>query len=112
MDRCARWTLAEVFLVPWDANWVPGPSSFAAPLAHWAHAENRIARYQMLCRVGSEPERAFVLPRLSMFFRFPSSTFLPNLFLAGAGVFGDGVPPCMQSGQVAAKMVERALSKS
>lgn len=34
------------------------------PLAHWAHAENRIARYQMLCRVGSEPERVFVLPRL------------------------------------------------
>ena len=51
-------------------------------------------------------------PDQSMFFRFPSSTFLPNLFLAGAGVFGDGVPPCMQSGQVAAKMVERALSKS
>lgn len=51
-------------------------------------------------------------PSQSMFFRFPSSTFLPNLFLAGAGVFGDGVLPCMQSGQVAAKMVERALSKS
>ena len=51
-------------------------------------------------------------PDQSMFFRFPSATFLPNLFLAGAGVFGDGVLPCMQSGQVAAKMVERALSKS
>jgi phytoene dehydrogenase-like protein len=51
-------------------------------------------------------------PDQSVFFRFPSSTFLHNLFLAGAGVFGDGVLPCMQSGQVAAKMVERALSKS
>jgi len=51
-------------------------------------------------------------PNQSMFFRFPSSTFLPNLFLAGAGVFGDGVLPCMQSGQVAAKMVERTFSKA
>jgi all-trans-retinol 13,14-reductase len=50
-------------------------------------------------------------PDQSMFFRFSTSTFLPNLFLAGAGVFGDGVLPCMQSGQVAANMVKRALSK-
>jgi phytoene dehydrogenase-like protein len=49
-------------------------------------------------------------PDQSMFFRFPTSTFLPNLFLAGAGVFSDGVLPCMQSGQVAASMVKRALS--
>lgn len=51
-------------------------------------------------------------PDQSMFFRFPTSTFLPNLFLAGAGVFGGGVLPCMQSGQVAANMVKRVLSKS
>ncbi len=51
-------------------------------------------------------------PDQSMFFRFPTSTFLPNLFLAGAGVFGDGVPPCMQSGQVAARMAMRALARS
>jgi phytoene dehydrogenase-like protein len=51
-------------------------------------------------------------PDQSMFFRFPTSTFLPNLFLAGAGVFGGGVLACMQSGQVAANMVRRALSKS
>ncbi len=51
-------------------------------------------------------------PEQSMFFRFPSATFLPNLFLAGAGVFGGGVLPCFQSGQVAAGMTKRALSKS
>ena len=51
-------------------------------------------------------------PDQSMFFRFPTSTFLPNLFLAGAGVFGGGVLPCMQSGRVAASMTKRALSKS
>jgi len=51
-------------------------------------------------------------PDQSMFSRFPTSTFLPNLFLAGAGVFGDGVPPCMQSGKVAARMVMRALVKA
>lgn len=50
-------------------------------------------------------------PDQSMFFRFPSSTFSPNLFLAGAGVLGGGVLPCMQSGRVAAGMVKRALSK-
>jgi phytoene dehydrogenase-like protein len=51
-------------------------------------------------------------PEQSMFFRFPTSTFLPNLFLAGAGIFGGGVLPCMQSGQVAAKMVRRAVTKA
>lgn len=50
-------------------------------------------------------------PEQSMFFRFPSSTFLSNLFLAGAAVYGGGVLPCMQSGQVAARMVERVLTK-
>jgi phytoene desaturase len=50
-------------------------------------------------------------PEQSVFNRFPTSTFLPNLFLAGAGVFGDGVLACMQSGQVAAELVKRALSK-
>lgn len=51
-------------------------------------------------------------PDQSMFFRFQTSTFLPNLFLAGTGVFGDGVLPCMLSGQVAANVVKRTLSKS
>jgi phytoene dehydrogenase-like protein len=47
-------------------------------------------------------------PDQSMFFRFPTSTFLPNLYLAGAGVFGGGVLPCLQSGKAAARMAERA----
>ena len=51
-------------------------------------------------------------PEQSMFFRFPTSTSLPNLFLAGAGIFGGGVLPCIQSGQVAAKMVRRAFTKA
>ena len=50
-------------------------------------------------------------PEQSMFFRFPTSTFLPNVFLAGAGVFGGGVLPCMQSGHVAARMAMRLLTK-
>jgi hypothetical protein len=32
-------------------------------LAHWDHSERRIARYQMLCRVGRRAERAFVFAR-------------------------------------------------
>jgi phytoene dehydrogenase-like protein len=51
-------------------------------------------------------------PDQSMFFRLPTSTFSPNLFLAGAGVLGGGVLPCMQSGRVAASMIQRALAKS
>jgi len=51
-------------------------------------------------------------PDQSMFFRFPTSTFSPNLFLAGAGVLGGGVLACMQSGRIAANMVKRALAKS
>jgi phytoene dehydrogenase-like protein len=51
-------------------------------------------------------------PEQSMFFRFPTSTFLPNVFLAGAGVFAGGVLPCMQSAQVAARMAMRVLTKA
>jgi all-trans-retinol 13,14-reductase len=51
-------------------------------------------------------------PDQSMFYRFPTSTFLPNLFLAGAGVLGGGVLSCMQSGRIAANMVKRSLAKS
>jgi phytoene desaturase len=51
-------------------------------------------------------------PEQSMFFRFPISTFAPNLFLAGAGVLGGGVLPCMQSGKAAADMLKRSLAKS
>lgn len=49
-------------------------------------------------------------PDQSMMFRFPTSTFVPNLFLAGAGVLGGGVLPSLQSGQLAARQVERQLS--
>jgi phytoene dehydrogenase-like protein len=42
--------------------------------------------------------------------RFGTKTPLPNLFLAGAGVFGDGVEPCLLSGRVAAHAAERAVS--
>lgn len=49
-------------------------------------------------------------PEQSMFFRLPTSTFLPNVFLAGAGVFGGGVLPCMQSGHLAARMATRLLT--
>jgi all-trans-retinol 13,14-reductase len=51
-------------------------------------------------------------PEQSIFYRFPTSTFSPNLFLAGAGVLGGGVLSCMQSGRVAANMVKRSLVKS
>jgi phytoene dehydrogenase-like protein len=50
-------------------------------------------------------------PEQSMFYRFASTTFLPNLFLAGAGVLGGGILPCMQSGQAASRAAVRALSK-
>lgn len=50
-------------------------------------------------------------PEQSMFYRFASTTFLPNLFLAGAGVLGGGILPCMQSGQAASLAAVRALSK-
>lgn len=42
--------------------------------------------------------------------RFGIRTPLPNLFLAGAGVFGDGVAPCLLSGRVAARAAERAMA--
>jgi hypothetical protein len=35
-------------------------------LAHWAHSEVRITRYQILCRVGRRAERAFVFARLPL----------------------------------------------
>ena len=47
-------------------------------------------------------------PDQSIFYRFSTSTFSPNLFLAGSGVLGGGVLSCMQSGRIAANMVKRA----
>lgn len=48
-------------------------------------------------------------PEQSMLFRFPTSTHVPNLFLAGAGVYGGGILACMQSGRVAARMAGHAI---
>jgi phytoene dehydrogenase-like protein len=48
-------------------------------------------------------------PEQSMLFRFSTTTYLPNLFLAGAGVYGGGILPCMQSGRVAARMAGHAI---
>ena len=47
-------------------------------------------------------------PEQSMLFRFPTSTHVPNLFLAGAGVYGGGILACLQSGRVAARMAAAA----
>lgn len=41
-------------------------------------------------------------PGQSVPFRFSTSTHLPNLFLAGAGVYGGGILPCLESGRAAA----------
>ena len=48
-------------------------------------------------------------PDQSMLFRFATSTHVPNLFLAGAGVYGGGILACMQSGRVAARMAAHAI---
>ncbi len=42
--------------------------------------------------------------------RFRPVTFVPNLVLAGAGVFGDGVAPCLYSGRVAAAVAAREVA--
>lgn len=42
--------------------------------------------------------------------RFPSTTPVPNVILAGAGVLGDGVAPCAFSGRVAARFAIEAVS--
>ena len=44
-------------------------------------------------------------------FRFETATWLPNLFLAGSGVLGHGVAPCLLSGKVAASLVGAAVKK-
>lgn len=44
-------------------------------------------------------------------FRFESKTWLPNLFLAGSGVLGHGVAPCLLSGKMAAARVDAAVKK-
>jgi len=49
-------------------------------------------------------------PDQSMLFRFATSTHVPNLFLAGAGVYGGGILACMQSGRVAARMAAHAIA--
>lgn len=43
--------------------------------------------------------------------RFGSTTPLPNLLLAGAGVTSCGVGPCLESGRVAATLAERAVAR-
>lgn len=43
--------------------------------------------------------------------RFGTTTHIPNLFLAGSGVLGDGVMSCLASGQLAARAVERRAAK-
>lgn len=48
-------------------------------------------------------------PEQSIPFRFPTSTHLPNLFLAGAGVYGGGILACLQSGRAAAHMLAHAV---
>ncbi len=47
-------------------------------------------------------------PEQSIPFRFSTSTHLPNLFLAGAGVFGGGILACLQSGRAAAQLLAHA----
>jgi all-trans-retinol 13,14-reductase len=43
----------------------------------------------------------------SFWHRFAPATFIPNLYLAGSGVFGMGVMPCLVSGVVAAQIAVR-----
>jgi phytoene dehydrogenase-like protein len=47
-------------------------------------------------------------PEQSFPFRFATSTHLPNLFLAGAGVYGGGILACLESGGAAARMLAHA----
>ncbi|MGB5376088.1 MAG: sigma 54-interacting transcriptional regulator, partial [Polyangiales bacterium] len=49
-----------------DASTAPGPRLFAGLLAHQAQEKRRISRYWMLCRLGREPERAFIVTRLAI----------------------------------------------
>lgn len=51
-------------------------------------------------------------PAQAGFRRFRTRTPVPNLLLAGAGVFGDGVAPCLFSGRVAARFAARAVAPS
>lgn len=49
-------------------------------------------------------------PDQSILFRFRPNTPVPNVFLAGSGVFGGGVLPCLQSGRVAAALARRHVA--
>lgn len=51
-------------------------------------------------------------PGQSVPFRFATSTHLPNLFLAGAGVYGGGILPCLQSGRAAAHLLAHAVDEA
>lgn len=48
-------------------------------------------------------------PEQSFWRRFGPRTPMRNLFLAGAGVFGDGIAPCLGSGRIAARLAARAV---
>lgn len=43
-------------------------------------------------------------PEQSFLFRFRPNTPIPNIFLAGSGVLGGGIQPCIQSGKMAAAL--------
>ena len=49
-------------------------------------------------------------PGQSVPFRFATTTHLPNLFIAGAGVYGGGVLACLESGRAAAQRVAAATA--
>ena len=48
-----------------------------------------------------------VIPEQVGLRRFRTRAPISNLYLAGAGVFGDGVAPCMGSGRLAAQLIKR-----
>lgn len=51
-----------------------------------------------------------ITPAQAGFKRFRPITPIGNLFLAGAGVFSDGVAPCLASGRVAARLAARSVA--
>ncbi len=44
-------------------------------------------------------------------FRFAPAAPIKNLYLAGSGVFGCGVSPCLMSGMIAAKLAKKGMGK-
>lgn len=53
-----------------------------------------------------------LIPRQTGLHAFRTTTPIPALFLAGAGVFGDGITPCLQSGLAAARAAMRRASRA